>query len=806
MSDRDPLDLLAEEFAARCRRGESPTLREYAERYPELASELAEMLPAVALLERCKLSDVVTGDAAPPRQIGDYRLIREIGRGGMGVVYEALQESLGRRVAIKILPAHFLQNSARVARFQREARAAARLHHTNIVPIFGVGSEQELHYYVMQLIPGQGLDRCILARRQKSGKINEKSAPATERPGQRDTRASTPISSTDAPVESRELDFSPAPLSSRQSWERALRMQEIDPPKYVCELGMSAYLRQIASWGSQIAEALDYAHQQGTLHRDLKPANVLIDQEGLAWLTDFGLAKVVNDSELTATGDIIGTLQYLAPECLQHAPATPQSDVYGLGMTLYEAFTFRAPYTVTQPVALLKQISETSPPPPRQANPAISRDLETIILKAISREPKQRYATAGELAADLHNFLNGRPITARRSSFVTIAWHWCRRNQLTSGLIFAALASLVLAAVVGWIGYWQTTSALSRESVLRYQAEVATQSADRNVRLSLAAFEDLFQKFSDSPGEYRAAWLEELLRPAPALRLADALRDGLLEQRNSAEEAEILTGILDFYQKFASQNITHGALQSEAIRAYHRVAQIQRRLGRTEQARAALATARELWDELIPAEQQQTAWQREWVQVLIDSAQLANAADPQAAQTPLAWATTAVQMAEGLARREGTRLNRALLAQALVQRALCRDKSGDWRRASEDFSRAEQLAEELVRQRPQFQLELAALRLLYAQAKIRHQSATEAETLLRQSIRAIQREISPPLQLPPLALQGLVRLEVEHWLALAEIYRAVPDVVKEREALEQARLATRRPLQPARRLRPRPGE
>src|SRR5262245_53189583 len=235
-ADDNLVDDLAEEFARRWRAGEGPSVEEYAGRYPQWADEIRAVCGAVLMMEQLKPRRQDTAAAAPagalpPERVGDYRIVREIGRGGMGVVYEAVQESLGRHVALKVLPAHLLANEKLRSRFRREAQAAARLHHTNIVPVFGFGEEAGLCFYVMQLIPGRGLDEVL-----------------TDEGG-------------------RMTDETNHPSSFR------------------------LHPSEVAHIGAQAADALAYAHSQGVLHRDIKPSNLLLDDRGQVWVTDFGVAK-----------------------------------------------------------------------------------------------------------------------------------------------------------------------------------------------------------------------------------------------------------------------------------------------------------------------------------------------------------------------------------------------------------------------------------------------------------------------------------------------------------------------------------
>ena len=219
------------------------------------------------------------------------------------------------------------------------------------------------------------------------------------------------------------------------------------------------YWRNVARIGVQVADALNHAHERDVLHRDIKPSNLIIDRHGIAWVTDFGLAKAMQDDSVSRTGDIVGTLRYMAPERF-HGEADARSDIYSLGLTLYEMLALRPAYEASDASSLMRKISEE--PPPRLASVAagIPRDLETIVMKAVAREPAHRYQSAGELADDLRRFLEDRPIRARRVSSVEHLWRWCRRNRAVAGLRATALTLLVLVAVVASIGYIRTNKAL----------------------------------------------------------------------------------------------------------------------------------------------------------------------------------------------------------------------------------------------------------------------------------------------------------------------------------------------------------
>jgi serine/threonine protein kinase len=400
------------------------------------------------------LPDARTGTI--PRRLGEYCILREIGRGGMGVVYEAVQESLGRHVALKVLPLNSLLGPTHLERFRREAQAAARLHHTNIVPVFAVGEHAGIHYYAMQFIDGQGLDRVLrevkrLRAAQEESRAESSLAAHVAKGlmsgqfarGALDEHAPSRVAITrltsvapSSDLSSEVVGDGPASPSSASEGETGFS-----------GLPKVQYFRSVARVGVQVAEALEYAHRQGILHRDIKPSNLLLDTGGTVWVTDFGLAKVHGGGELTNPGDIVGTLRYMAPERFA-GQADARSDVYSLGLTLYELLTLRLAFDDTDRTRLIDCARRAAPPPPRQIDRRIPRDLETIVLKAIAREPGDRYATAEALAEDLRRFLADRPILARRVSAAERAWRWCRRNRTLAGMA-ASLATLLAVIAVG---------------------------------------------------------------------------------------------------------------------------------------------------------------------------------------------------------------------------------------------------------------------------------------------------------------------------------------------------------------------
>jgi eukaryotic-like serine/threonine-protein kinase len=551
-TERDPLEVLATEFTERLRKGEQPSISAYIAKYPDLAEDIETLFPTIVATERLKVSRERSSDgraslgAAALERLGDFRIIREIGRGGMGVVFEAEQESLGRRVAIKVLPRPALLDPKHLRRFHREARIAANLHHTNIAEVFGVGEQNGFHYYVMQYIHGVGLD-AVIARLAK-------------------TAPSPPTTSTETELveaATREL-LGQADLSDLP--------QGIGPQ----------YGRSVARVGLQAAEALHYAHTQGTLHRDIKPANLLLDTSGVVWLTDFGLAKTARSENVSLAGDVVGTLRYMAPERFR-GQVDERSDIYSLGLTLYELLVLEPAYAETDRTHLIQQITHELPLPPRRSNPQIPRDLETIILKASAQDASQRYASAGELADDLRRFLEDRPIQARRASSMERLGRWCRRNQAVAGLAGTTLLLLVLIAVVACVGYVRTRNALRGEADQRAMAQA-------NADLAVQAIDRIFERFSPKPS---------ILRPQLTL---ESTEGKTIEVPSppvlSKEAAGLLEELLPFYDRLAQQTNNEVGFRARTAEANRRVATIRQRLGQFEQAVKAYQQAITIFAEL----------------------------------------------------------------------------------------------------------------------------------------------------------------------------------------------------------------
>lgn len=552
-ADPNPVDLLAKEFLKRYQDGERPHLTDYIRRFPEFAEEIQERFPAILAQEHHKQTDSDGPAKKSPQptptlgQLGDYRIIREVGRGGMGVVYEAEQVSLGRRVALKVLPQQMLENPRHRLRFEREAKAAAKLHHTNIVPVFGVGESDGQLYYVMQFIQGLALNDVLTEIKVLRERTGSPSAPSKEMESphaSRDVSAADVARSLMAGALPRLADeASPVPVadclvdatvtfpqespgsvtvtpltpalnehvqsarqqSTQQSDSTVGSNSSVVLPGTTSSADKSAhrqstYWESIARIGQQVASALEYAHGQGVLHRDIKPANLVLDLKGTVWVTDFGLAKVDDDHGLTQTGDVLGTLRYMAPETFK-GMADARSEVYSLGLTLYEMLAFRPAFNQTNRIALIDRVMSAQVEPLGKVNPEVPVDLQTIIHKSIDSDPAHRYQSAGKLAEELQRYIDDVPIEARRISHFERLSRWSRHNKglaaslLTSGLLVTLIAVTSTIAA----GYFRSlsnelnntvaklTSATAELTAAGHAAENAKQVAENKSEEAVAA-------------------------------------------------------------------------------------------------------------------------------------------------------------------------------------------------------------------------------------------------------------------------------------------------------------------------------
>jgi WD40 repeat protein/serine/threonine protein kinase/DNA-directed RNA polymerase specialized sigma24 family protein len=562
------LSRLAAEYLQQMRRGDHPTIEEYSARYPELTGEIASIFATAAEIRQVETDLLQCREEAARqvrvigRRVGDYQILREVGHGGMGVVYEAEQISLGRRVALKILPQHAAREGMALERFRREARAAAKLHHTNIVPVFEVGEEGDAYYYAMQFIQGQGLDQVIAELRRLHEELNP-----TEKlggwKGRRDRRRLPPTEADhSATPQPRQVAFSlmterferpdkllkrvlakasptiPIPAEPEADRGRITEPGRAGDRRAAADIALAVqsgstlekgevptlkptrrhFYRSVAQVGLQISHALAYAHARGLIHRDIKPSNLLLDAAGTVWVTDFGLAKFMEEQGggLTETGDVVGTLRYVAPERFAGA-CDLRSDLYSLGLTLYELLLLRPPFEASGRLELMESIQTKVPTAPHRIDGQVPRDLETIIQKAIEREPKQRYQTAEAMAEDLRRYLVGEPILARPVTAGERLVKWARRKPAIAFLV----ATVIVVSAFGLAGMlWQWRRAVTRELEAEHQrdqarqANQALQSTMEQLRSNAyLANLNLAQRYWDENNPARVVELLESQRP-----------------------------------------------------------------------------------------------------------------------------------------------------------------------------------------------------------------------------------------------------------------------------------------------------
>jgi serine/threonine protein kinase/Tfp pilus assembly protein PilF len=574
---------LVEELTNRIQAGESIDLEDYARRNPEYADSIRQLLPALEVLAdlgRSAVRGAVRGLPADLESadgdgvLGDFRIIREVGRGGMGVVYEARQVSLGRRVALKVLPFAAALDPRQLQRFKVEAQAAALLHHTHIVPVFSVGVERGVHYYAMQFIDGRSLAEVIRELRRFHGLTPKDHEPAGS------AWSTINLAAALASGEPGAAAPPPGEAAPRPSIAKQPAAIEPDSPAPALSSGTSitgrAFFQAAARLGIQAAEALEYAHSLGVVHRDVKPANLLLDARGNLWVTDFGLAQVQAEGglTLTLTGDVLGTLRYMSPEQAlgRRALVDHRCDIYSLGVTLYELLTLHPAVEGSDRQEILRRIAFEESAELRRHNPAVPRELETIVLKAMAKEPEGRYTTAQELADDLARYLDHRPILARRPSPLERAGKWARRHR-------AAVATAVAVLLVAVIGLTTALVVIARErDEAREQRRVAEQTArevERLRRAEEARAREARQAVDTMYTRVAERWLADRPRLEPV-------------QRDLLEEA------LRFYENFAREEGTDPSIRLESARAHLRVAEIRSKFGNHREAEVAYRRCIEL--------------------------------------------------------------------------------------------------------------------------------------------------------------------------------------------------------------------
>jgi eukaryotic-like serine/threonine-protein kinase len=522
LSQDDELTRVLADYLAQVEAGRVVDPEEWIEQHPAIARRLRTCLAGLHLVEEFAGS---IGSQMLNREplaegptLGDFRIVRALGRGGMGVVYEAVQGSLDRRVALKVLPFGAAIDPRRLARFRVESQAAAQLNHPHIIPVYSVGAEAGVHYYAMQLIDGITLAELIA----ELGRMKEGRAAPAEAGRVTATSSIRSSISTDSP----------------------------------------AFSREAAKLGVQAALALDHAHENGVLHRDIKPSNLMIDGTGHLWVADFGLARFQTDASLTVSGDILGTLRYMSPEqALGNRGVVDQrTDVYSLGATLYELITLAPAFEGSNRQDLLRKIAQDEPRRPRALRPEVPLDLETIVLKAMAKDPASRYPTAGELALDLERFLDDQPIRARRPGAIERLTRLARKHMALVMAVVPLLVLIVAGLMLGIVLVLAKTSQILGQQVeirnQKLKAEALQKSARRQRDVARRAVDEMYTLVAQD-------WISKQTNLQPL-------------QRNFLQKA------LEYYREFASQKESDPGFRIAEGWAYYRLGDIQRRLGKVD--------------------------------------------------------------------------------------------------------------------------------------------------------------------------------------------------------------------------------
>jgi len=558
----DPAEARAQaldEFHRARAKGHSISLDEICARHPEAGPELRGLLEDLlfaadgfqAPREESSSSSAEPDDADGVfiDQLGDFRILREIGRGGMGVVYEAEQVSLRRRVALKVLRPHLTLDRATIDRFHREALTIAKLRHPGIVEIHAVGEERGHHFFAMELIEEDSLARALERRRAN--------AAESEPPNQR-------------------------------QWI-----------EWICETA------------AKVADALDFTHRLGVIHRDVKPSNILLGKDGRVVLTDFGIARVSDPGQVTTTKEMVGTPHYLAPEQVlgRRDLVDARTDVYALGVTLFEMLTLRRPFDGDTAQVILSRIANQEPTPPRKLNPRVSRDLEIVCLTAMEKRREGRYATAAAVAEDLRRFLEYRPIVARPIHWLARSIRWIRRHPwpATAGVLGLLLLVGVPTsfAVLGHVQneslsklFGEKAVALTAAESHRVEKEKALFGAEEALKEKAAALEAEQQAHADAEAARKKAQEDRQTTRGALKSLMNVFR-GLAPSSKSGLTADSPITVRELLDR-ALKAIEQDSSKEPEVMAItmNTIGCLELELGLDEQALDALSRALELREKL----------------------------------------------------------------------------------------------------------------------------------------------------------------------------------------------------------------
>ena len=396
--------------------------------------EAATDLRRASQLSQIAPSSAATGTLREGEKLGDYQIEKQIGAGGMGVVYRAKQVSLNRQVALKVLPANLRSMPNALARFQQEVEAAGRLHHPHIVSVYATGDDGTTSYYAMELIDGATLGQVIDQLRRNPVLELRETTPSPNKVVENEQPSNESHDNFSLLLSPK--NFSQNALASGKHSERTTR----------------SYFDILATRMADVADALDYAHRNEVVHRDIKPSNLLLSKDGLLHVGDFGLARILAEPGVTQTGEFVGTPYYMAPEQIENKSGTidGRTDIYALGATLYELLTLRPPHPGSSRAQVLNSILHEAPIAPKRINRRVPRDLETICMKALEKNQAHRYQTAAQMAADLRRVAERLPISVKRNSLLVRGWKWCQRHPSVAATLLVALGLGVTAAALAF--------------------------------------------------------------------------------------------------------------------------------------------------------------------------------------------------------------------------------------------------------------------------------------------------------------------------------------------------------------------